>query len=99
MEPWDGFGGGKSCRYYSWLNRLAAELETTHLDRMVGCLAYRMMNDPLQFCVFPPDVEELIEADADLSEVASAMRHMGTLRATCRDRWRCVIRSGDEARR
>lgn len=40
MESWGGFEGTYSYRYYSWLNRVAAELETTHPDKMVGCLAY-----------------------------------------------------------
>ena len=40
MESWGGFEGTYSYRYYSWLNRVASELETTHPDKMLGCLAY-----------------------------------------------------------
>ncbi len=37
---WEGFDGSYSYRYYTWLNKVAAELETTHPDNMLGCLAY-----------------------------------------------------------
>ncbi|MFC1526016.1 DUF4838 domain-containing protein [Candidatus Latescibacterota bacterium] len=37
---WDGFEGTYSYRYYTWLNRVAEELATTHLGKMLGCLAY-----------------------------------------------------------
>ncbi len=37
---WEGFDGSMSYRYYTWLNKVAAELETTHPDAMLGCLAY-----------------------------------------------------------
>lgn len=40
MEPWDGFEGTYSYRYYGWLNRVASELSTTHPERLLGCLAY-----------------------------------------------------------
>ena len=40
MDPWDGFEGTYSHRYFGWLNRVAAELEKTHPDKLLGCLAY-----------------------------------------------------------
>jgi hypothetical protein len=40
MEPWEGFKGDHSYRYYTWLNKIAANLEKTHPDHLVGCLAY-----------------------------------------------------------
>ena len=40
IEPWDGFEGTYSARYYGWLNRVAEELETTDPKKMLGCLAY-----------------------------------------------------------
>ena len=40
MEPWEGFEGTYSYRYYTWLNKVAAELEKTHPDHLIGCLAY-----------------------------------------------------------
>lgn len=40
LTPWEGFEGTYSCRYYSWLNQVAKELEKTHPQNLVGCLAY-----------------------------------------------------------
>ena len=40
MPPWGGFEGTYSHRYFGWLNRVAAELEKTHPDKLIGCLAY-----------------------------------------------------------
>ncbi len=40
IEPWDGFEGTYSYRFYGWLNKVAAELEKTDPDKMLGCLAY-----------------------------------------------------------
>jgi hypothetical protein len=40
MEPWQGFDGDHTYRYYAWLNKIAANLEKTHPDHLVGCLAY-----------------------------------------------------------
>jgi len=40
LTPWEGFEGTYSCRYYAWLNRVAADLETTHPENLIGCLAY-----------------------------------------------------------
>ena len=40
IEAWDGFEGTYSYRFYGWLNRVAAELETTDPEKMLGCLAY-----------------------------------------------------------
>jgi len=40
LVPWEGFEGTYSCRYYGWLNQVAAELGTTHPQNLVGCLAY-----------------------------------------------------------
>lgn len=37
---WHGFSGDKSVLYYSWLNRVAADLEQDYPDRRLGCLAY-----------------------------------------------------------
>lgn len=37
---WEGFEGTYSYRYYAWLNKVAAELEKTHPDKLLGCLAY-----------------------------------------------------------
>ncbi len=45
---WDGFDGSMSYRYYTWLNKVAAELQTTHPDAMLGCLAYSTY-------IIPPD--------------------------------------------
>ena len=40
IEPWEGFEGTYSYRYYTWLNKVAANLEKTHPDNLIGCLAY-----------------------------------------------------------
>ena len=40
IEPWDGFEGTYSYRFYGWLNKVAAELEKTDPDKLLGCLAY-----------------------------------------------------------
>jgi hypothetical protein len=40
IESWLGFEGTYSYRYYTWLNKVAANLEKTHPANMLGCLAY-----------------------------------------------------------
>ncbi len=40
IEEWHGFSGERSVQYYTWLNRVAANLERDHPDKMLGCLAY-----------------------------------------------------------
>ncbi|HJN14657.1 MAG TPA: DUF4838 domain-containing protein, partial [Armatimonadota bacterium] len=40
MPTWHGFSGDKSHLYYTWLNRVAENLEQDHPDKMLGCLAY-----------------------------------------------------------
>jgi len=40
VPAWHGFSGEKSYLYYSWLNRVAENLEQDHSDKMLGCLAY-----------------------------------------------------------
>ena len=40
IEPWDGFEGTYSYRFYGWLNKVAAEAEKTDPDKLLGCLAY-----------------------------------------------------------
>ncbi len=47
MPAWHDFSGDKSYLYYSWLNRVAANLEQDHPDKMLGCLAYSS-------CILPP---------------------------------------------
>lgn len=40
IPEWHGFSGDKSVLYYTWLNRIAENLERDHPDKMLGCLAY-----------------------------------------------------------
>ena len=40
IEPWDGFDGSRSYRFYTWLNKVAGELERTDPQKLLGCLAY-----------------------------------------------------------
>ncbi|MEN6303527.1 MAG: DUF4838 domain-containing protein, partial [Armatimonadia bacterium] len=40
MKEWHGFSGDKSVLFYSWLNRVAANLEKDYPNKMLGCLAY-----------------------------------------------------------
>ncbi len=40
IEPWQGFEGTYSGRYYTWLNKVAEATAKTHPDRLLGCLAY-----------------------------------------------------------
>jgi len=40
VPAWHGFSGEKSYLYYSWLNRVAENLEQDYPDKMLGCLAY-----------------------------------------------------------
>ncbi len=40
LPEWHGFSGDKSILYYTWLNRIAENLEQDHPDKMLGCLAY-----------------------------------------------------------
>ena len=40
MPSWHGFSGDKSVLYYTWLNRVAANLEKDYPDKKLGCLAY-----------------------------------------------------------
>lgn len=40
MPEWHGFSGDKSVLFYSWLNRIAENLEKDHPDKKLGCLAY-----------------------------------------------------------
>ncbi|MEA3403781.1 MAG: DUF4838 domain-containing protein [Armatimonadota bacterium] len=40
LPQWHGFSGDKSILYYTWLNRVAENLERDHPDKMLGCLAY-----------------------------------------------------------
>ncbi len=37
---WRGFSGEKSYLYYTWLNKVAENLEEDYPDKMLGCLAY-----------------------------------------------------------
>lgn len=37
---WHGFSGHKSVLFYTWLNRVAENLEKDYPDKMLGCLAY-----------------------------------------------------------
>ncbi|MBT3378554.1 MAG: DUF4838 domain-containing protein [Lentisphaerae bacterium] len=52
IEPWEGFEGTYSYRYYTWLNRVAVELEKTHPNNLIGCLAYSSY-------ILPPEKEGL----------------------------------------
>ena len=40
MPSWHGFSGDKSVLFYSWLNRIAENLEEDYPDKKLGCLAY-----------------------------------------------------------
>ncbi|MBU0608296.1 MAG: DUF4838 domain-containing protein, partial [Armatimonadetes bacterium] len=40
MKEWHGFSGDKSVLFYSWLNRIAENLEQDYPDKKLGCLAY-----------------------------------------------------------
>jgi len=40
MPEWNGFSGDKSALFYTWLNRIAENLETDYPDKKLGCLAY-----------------------------------------------------------
>ncbi len=40
IEEWHGFSGERSVQYYTWLNRVAENLDRDHPDKMLGCLAY-----------------------------------------------------------
>ncbi len=40
MKEWHGFSGDKSVLFYSWLNRIAENLEKDYPDKKLGCLAY-----------------------------------------------------------
>lgn len=40
MPEWNGFSGDKSVLFYTWLNRIAENLEKDYPDKMLGCLAY-----------------------------------------------------------
>ncbi len=40
LPEWHGFSGDRSVLYYTWLNRVAENLERDHPDKMLGCLAY-----------------------------------------------------------
>jgi len=40
MKTWHGFSGDKSVLFYSWLNRVAEDLERDYPKKMLGCLAY-----------------------------------------------------------
>jgi len=53
---WEGFDGAYSYRYYTWLNKVAAELETTHPGNMLGCLAYSTYIIPPQDIGLHPNI-------------------------------------------
>lgn len=40
MPEWHGFSGDKSVLFYTWLNRIAENLEKDYPDKKLGCLAY-----------------------------------------------------------
>ena len=40
MPSWHGFSGDRSVLFYTWLNRIAANLEQDYPDKKLGCLAY-----------------------------------------------------------
>ncbi|HEX2988715.1 MAG TPA: DUF4838 domain-containing protein [Chloroflexota bacterium] len=40
VGEWHGFSGDKSVLFYTWLNKVAANLERDYPDKMLGCLAY-----------------------------------------------------------
>lgn len=40
MPEWHGFSGDKSVLFYTWLNRIAQNLEKDYPDKKLGCLAY-----------------------------------------------------------
>ncbi len=40
LPEWNGFSGERSIQYYTWLNKIASELEADHPEKMLGCLAY-----------------------------------------------------------
>ena len=40
LPEWHGFSGERSIQYYTWLNRIAENLEADYPDKMLGCLAY-----------------------------------------------------------
>ena len=52
IEAWEGFEGTYSHRYFGWLNKIAAELEKTDPDKLIGCLAYSSY-------ILPPDQLDL----------------------------------------
>lgn len=40
LGSWHGFSGDKSVLFYTWLNKVAANLEKDYPDKKLGCLAY-----------------------------------------------------------
>ncbi|MHB8996223.1 MAG: DUF4838 domain-containing protein [Armatimonadota bacterium] len=40
LGTWHGFSGDKSVLYYTWMNKVAANLEKDYPEKKLGCLAY-----------------------------------------------------------
>ena len=49
IADWHGFSGDKSVLCYTWMNKVAANLEKDYPDKKLGCLAYSSMILPPPF--------------------------------------------------
>ena len=49
IPDWHGFSGDKSVLYYTWLNKVAENLEKDYPDKKLGCLAYSSVILPPPF--------------------------------------------------
>ncbi|NLB94257.1 MAG: DUF4838 domain-containing protein [Armatimonadetes bacterium] len=49
LPEWHGFSGDKSVLYYTWLNKVAENLEKDYPDKKLGCLAYSSVILPPPF--------------------------------------------------
>lgn len=73
-----------SNRFYTFMNRVAAELAKTHPDKYLGCLAYHVTEPPPAFEVSPRVIPYLTAGRANWTDRAIREGDQELIRAWCR---------------
>lgn len=73
-----------SNRFYTFANRIAAELATTHPDKFLGCLAYHVTEPPPTFDVHPRIIPYLTAGRANWTDPAIRQGDQTLIRGWCR---------------
>jgi hypothetical protein len=73
-----------SNRFYTFTNRVAAELAKTHPDKYLGCLAYHVTEPPPTFAVHPRIIPYLTAGRANWTDPAIRSGDQTLIRGWCR---------------